>query len=619
MRGLMVAQPRLRDEEPDSLERFVDQRIVIISLEDTVSRAGISATMTELRNQPAVELVGTVLYTVDAETPMVMTDELVVKFRAGVPTARIQQLYGEHQVTVVRTSDRRGRVVLRIDATSGQNALDVSNALYETDLVEFAHPNFIVRTERRRQINQPFTPNDSLFADQWHLDNTGQGGGTVDADVDAPEAWAFAQGNAAVVIAVLDDAIQWNHPDLNPNVVPGRRDFTANPPDNDPSPGPGENHGTAVAGVAAARGNNSIGVSGSCPQCGLLPIRMLGGSVADHADAFDYAAAQGASIITNSWGYSIGTPTTDDVVDAITDAAATGRNGLGAVILFAMTNSNVDNCVGAAPDISSHDSVIAVSRSTNEDLLGNGGFGDCMELISPTRGGTLGITTTDRTGGNGYVNGDYYDNFSGTSSATPLVAGIAGLILDINPNLTRMHVQRILEETADKIDAANAAYDANGFSSTHGNGRVNAHRAVVPTVKISVSPARVRKNEPFNVTVTGTAPHGLETVWWFGQNTGIANIDQAHLQSAGGDPVFTHTWTGVRIGERGTYTLGSNARDVLYPNPGDGYPHQASEGGGIDETTVVIVPDLSVIGLLLLALSSIAVAHIRRNRVYGGP
>ena len=143
-------------------------------------------------------------------------------------------------------------------------------------------------------------------------------------------------------------------------------------------------HGTAVAGVAAARGNDAIGVAGMCQQCTILPIAR-GRDVADHANAFRYAEAMGADIITNSWGYLIGTPNTDDVVAAINEAAMNGRDALGSVILFAMTNSHDDNCAGVHPDISSLDSVIAISRATNLDIIGDGGYGACMEIIHPTR------------------------------------------------------------------------------------------------------------------------------------------------------------------------------------------------------------------------------------------
>jgi subtilisin family serine protease len=591
-------------------DTFPDQRILILPLQEQVTRAGFDSTYADLRADPAVEFVGTVVLVEPGNTPMVLTDEIVVKFIEGVPQDSVNELYSRYNLEVVRGSEARpGRFVLRVADGSARNVLDAANALYESGLVEYAHPNFYAKTVRRSSA-QPFFPNDPRFNDQWHLNNTGQNGGSVDADIDAPEAWDHALGAANIIIAVLDDGIQWNHPDLTGNVVAGGRDFTANPPDNDPSPGgaDNDNHGTTASGVAAAVGNNNVGVSGVCPECGLLPIRMFGGSLIDHADAFDYVANT-AWVISNSWGYDIGVPATDDVVDAINNASVNGRGGLGAVVLFAMTNLNVDNCVQPTPDISALANVIAVSRSNRWDQIDGAGFGPCMDVIAPGRD----IWTTDRTGNNGYVNGDYVAKL-GTSYSTPLTAGIAGLLLDINPNLTREQVQAIIEETAEKIDAANANYDANGFSNTAGHGRVNAHRAVVPTVKISVSPTVVDKGEPFSVTLTASAPHGLAALWWFGQGTGIPHIDQAHWHNvAGGEPVYTQTWSAVTIDSKGTYTLAANARDVLYPNPGDGYPHQASEGSGIPETTIEVVPDVSILGLVSLMLMVIAVTLYRRR------
>jgi subtilisin family serine protease len=468
--------------------------------------------------------------------------------------------------------------------------LKKANGLYESGLVRYAHPDFYAKTVERTLPNQPHTPDDPMFTDQWHLNNTGQGDGVVDADINAPEAWDFTLGNNDVRIAVIDDAIDIGHEDLSPNVIPGTARDTENE-DNDPSPeADGDEHGTCVAGLAVARGDNATGVSGSCPRCGLIAIRATGGSYTDEAEAFDHAVDQDAWIITNSWGYDVGTPVTDDVVDAIENAATTGRDGLGAVVLFAMTNSEVDNCVAPTPDISALDSVIAVSRATNEDDLGNGGYGDCMDLLGPTRGGTLGLTTTDWTGADGYTTTAYHDNFGGTSGATPVVAGTAGLLLSLNPDLSRAQVQRILEETADKIDAADADYDDSGFSDTHGYGRINAHHALVPTVRIR-APETVTVGVPFSITVTGTAPYGLRFIWWWGDGTGIVDLDKAHMVGAGNEPVYTFTWTGITINTPGIYTFGANARDNRYPTPGDGYPHQASEGGGISYTTVSVVDD----------------------------
>ena len=548
LRSLMRRNVRLAEEE--ELEAFPSQRFFKVRLQERVTREGLRTILRELERDPEIEMVGTVLLTEPSGVPFIMIDRLVARFKEKVSVEKMEQIIQEYGLEVVRiSSQRRGRVVLQLRPDSDRDALEIANALFETELVTFAHPDFFVKTELRSVPNEPFFPNDTFFDQQWHLHNTGRAGGTPDADIDAPEAWDYTRGNHNVVIAVLDDGVDIDHEDLAPKIVAGGFDFIDN--DNDPRPedpelpldpaNPGfpDDHGTAVAGVAVAGGDNGLGVSGSCPECGLLPIRIPlkdDESIAEHADAFDHAVAQGASIISNSWGYSIGTPLFDDIVDAINHAAVNGRDGLGSVVLFAMHNDHVDDCIGETPDISSLENVIAVSGSTNQDRkVVMAGFGACMDLLAPTwRGkfpndpftGTLNITTTDRSGDVGYnnsfedpneaepelANRNYTNSFGGTSSATPLVAGIAGLLLSLNPDLTRTEVQQILQHTAEKIKPDVANYNANGFSSTHGYGRVNAHRAVVPSVKNSTSQTQLRPNEPFTVTVTASAPYGLSEV-----------------------------------------------------------------------------------------------------------
>jgi subtilisin family serine protease len=438
-------------------------------------------------------------------------------------------------------------------------------------------------------------PDDPLFAQQWPLDNTGQGGGVIDADVDAPEAWGFTRGSPEVVIAVLDDGVELDHPDLAANVSRAGRDFTSLPPGADPSPRTSaDRHGTAVAGVIAARGDNALGVTGICPRCTILPIRVHGSSNLGTAAAFGYAVEQGADIITNSWGYTRAAPiAADDVVrDAIEEAASSGRAGRGTLVVFGMTNASVDNCSGPTLDIASLESVLAVGVSNHNDELGGSGFGDCMDLVAPSkprRLTTIGVTTTDRTGLDGHTADDYHLSFGGTSAAAPLVAGIAGLLLSLNPELTRVELERILQHTADKIDPAAAGYDADGFSRKAGHGRVNAARALVPSVKIRVEPAIVAAGEPFSVTVTASAPYGLESVAWFGIATGIAALDRPHRKPVDGRGFHAATWPGVVIDRPGTVELGADARDARHANAVEGYPHETSQAGGTATATITVL------------------------------
>ncbi len=409
---------------------FPEQGIYLLPLTPgTRIRGSLSPLVRALADSSSPNYLGVVAYPSDQNEPLIATDRVVARFSRDLSSSDMQEVLRGLNLELVRASEYQPRrIVARVTDSDLIGVFAAANALYESGQVDYAHPEFYVNAERREQSHDP------LLSDQWNLNNTGQGGGLSDADIDAPEAWRITRGSSRVVIAILDDGIEWQHPDLGPNVVERRallRDFVDD--DNDPSPEyPHETHGTAVAGVAVARGNNGIGVSGSCPECALLPIRIPLGPFAkstDHADAIEYAAANGAWIISNSWGYNIGTSLTDDVVSAINDAATNGRDGLGTVILFAMTNSHIDNCSGATPDISSLPNVIAISGSSNIDgLVGDAGFGACMDLIAPTRdnAGTLGIVTT-------HIGGQYRTDFGGTSAATPLVAGVAGLLLDLNP------------------------------------------------------------------------------------------------------------------------------------------------------------------------------------------
>ena len=506
----------------------------------TIERPAERAELVKIARSLALEAKGVVIQAgivarpSGSETPMLITDQLIVRLAAGATRKDIDELARKHAFEILLENPLvKGQFLVRVTERSELDALKLSNLLQERGgPVQYAHPNFV-----KVVIDRETIPNDPLFGDQWHHRNTGQSAGTADADTDTSWAWDITRGAAATVIAVIDSGFDAAHPDFAANLWqnPGDTangaddgdantyvddvngwDFTgcdvAAPPANcgDANVSGGD-HGTAVAGVAAARGGNSTGVSGACPECGLMLLRK---GVTDFAQglAFDYARVMGAAVITNSWGFAVGTPCTTTLCTAIDSAATSGRGGLGSVVLFAMNNPNVNDCTGALPDISSLTNVIAVSRSSNRDQFDFSGFGNCMELLAPSAGqttvssgrGTLWITTTDRVGANGYNNTsaggtcpsaedapppadarDYTACFNGTSSSTPLVAGIGGLVLAANTGLTRLQVQRLLQDTADKVEDSTGAYSATtGFSApaaghaTHGWGRVNAFEAV---------------------------------------------------------------------------------------------------------------------------------------------
>lgn len=203
--------------------------------------------------------------------------------------------------------------------------------------VLWAEPDFAFPLEKH------FIPDDGLFSFQQHLSNTGQNFGTAGADVSAPAAWDYTLGDSATTIAVLDNGVETAHPDLR--IKPGGRNFYPAVPTGDPNPSSAvENHGTMVAGVAAARGNNALGVSGMAPHARVLPIKLTQGETwatnSRIARAIRYAVdTGGADVLNNSWGGGVPSSL---INDAIVHASVNGRGGKGAPVIFSAGNSASD-------------------------------------------------------------------------------------------------------------------------------------------------------------------------------------------------------------------------------------------------------------------------------------
>lgn len=322
------------------------------------------------------------------------------------------------------------------------------------------------RTER-------FVPEDDRFAEQWHLDNTGQ---TVDAvvgeDVNAVAAWDIEQGSGDVIIAMMDSGVDTDHPDLAEHIVPGY-DFIDG--DDDPNPS-GSSHGTSGAGLAAAPAQG-VGVVGTCPGCLIMPLRMLGADDESEADALDWGAQNGAWVINNSWGPADGTgvytPMHAPMVAAVDYAIQFGRDGKGVVIVWAAGNgSPTDTC--DLDGFVAHPSTLAVGSSSNQALQSTYSE-SCpeLDLLAPSSGGANGTASLTTTNLDGYTT-----SFGGTSAAAPVASGVAGLVLSALPDLTWFDLRSILRDSADKIDEATAAYDDDGHSLSHGYGRIDALAAL---------------------------------------------------------------------------------------------------------------------------------------------
>ncbi len=358
--------------------------------------------------------------------------------------------------------------------------VDESNRAYETAGVRYAYPNWF----RPRQP-RAFVPDDPLYSDQWHLDNSGKSGGTTGEDVNIPGAWLDYDGTG-VTIAVVDDGLEIAHPDLSANVVAGKSwDYSGG--DTDPTSG---DHGTAVAGVAAARGANQEGVSGAAPFASLVGFNVLQASTdTNEADALTREPDL-VDISSNSWGpfdaedfYAGPGPLAEA---AIQDGATSGRGGLGTIYTWAGGNGGDDDDANLDGYANSRYTIAVAASDHNGVRSSYSEPGANLHVTAPSSGGGVSITTTDRTGGAGYNgitgNNDYTNIFGGTSSATPLVSGVIALMLEADPSLTWRDVQAVLMTTAERNDPTHADWVQNGagywINHYYGFGRVDAAAAV---------------------------------------------------------------------------------------------------------------------------------------------
>ena len=335
---------------------------------------------------------------------------------------------------------------------------------------------------------------DSLFTDQWHLQNTGQAGGTAGEDLNVASVWA-ACGPAAtcrgegIRIAVVDDGLEIGHEDLAANVASG---FSYNYLDGGTDP-TGGGHGTSVAGVAAARDLNSRGGRGVAPRANLVAYNLLAASTASNEADAATRGAPDVHINTNSWGPTDGAGTLDASGTlwraAIDTGIASGRNGKGTIYVWAAGNGATGSaacptCVDNAnyDGYANHRAVIAVCAVGDDGKkAAYSERGANLMLCAPSLGrGNHGITTTDRTGSLGYNAGgvpdyadaNYTNTFSGTSSATPAAAGAIALMLQANANLGWRDIRLILAQTARKNDTSNSdwAVNAAGYPINHNYG-----------------------------------------------------------------------------------------------------------------------------------------------------
>ena len=383
----------------------------------------------------------------------------------GYPAFRAR-LRGEESVLsrleVVR-ENRLGFVDLHLP--EGADVLEVLAALRGTGLTEHCEENVFGSFLE--------TPNDPFFTSQKHLLNTGFGGGTIDADIDADSAWNITTGDPSIIVAVLDSGCHIAHPDLSSSIWINSGEIPANGMDDDsngfvddlngwnfetssPDLTDSISHGTAVAGVVGARTNNGMGVSGvaggfgATPGVTVMPIKVatavISSAIID--DAILYAADNGARVINMSFMVTS--------TGAIT-AAIDSVHDIDDVLLVAAAG----NALAPVSFPASHPKVLSIAGTDDEDQRWSPGAGTGSNF-GPENWVSANAEAIWSTGIGGTIVG-----MSGTSFASPQVAAAAGLMLSIMPSLSPEDMAEILKVTADDVEAA-------GFDDFTGWGTVES-------------------------------------------------------------------------------------------------------------------------------------------------
>ena len=458
--------------------------------------------------------------------------ELLVKFKSGTAKASAQKAHQTAGATVIKSF----KIVPDVEQVRLAKSLSVKDAITQymsNPDVEYAEPNYI-----RKIASTEVIPSDLYFRDQWALRNTGQYAyGTEGADIDATEAWRVSTGSYDITIAVLDTGVDYNHNDLASNMwrnlsecngVAGVDDDTnlfvddcagwnfvtcesfedfedrwdisftcsqVSTESNDPMDENG--HGTHVAGIIGAIGNNQTGVAGVMWRTHILPVRVFNqfgeGTDSDVVRGIDYAVKMGAKVINASWG-AYGESLT--LYNAISAA-----NSHGVLFVAAAGNdSNNNDLTPYYPASYPFGNIISVAATDQNDVrvpFSNFGY-TSVDVGAP---GTYIISTVPTSMDNGY---SYLEQDSGTSMAAPHVTGLAGLLYSYYYNFDSTQIRNMI------LSYVNLIPSLDGWVSSRG--RINAARSMFALC------------EPYDLTLNQVSAFQINLAW-----TDIATEESNYL------------------------------------------------------------------------------------------
>jgi len=395
-----------------------------------------------------------------AATPFQFGSKVVLQLQPGVP---LQTVLGANPLPVVREA-AAGLYVLQ--AGSARDAATAAERFSDHPAVVISHPE--MKRPLKLHLGYALPPNDPYFPEQWHLENRASNGARLGVDLNARAAWPHQRG-AGITVAVADSGVDLTHPDLV-EALSGTPHFnfvygnTNAGPFTTASPGA---HGTAVAGIVAARGYNGVGVSGVAPAAkiaswGILDFDVFA-SESQLADMFQYQSNT-VPVQNHSWSFSWFTQLAPGALEevAISNAVHFGREGRGVVMVRSAGNDR-QLLVNANDDgYTKNPLVIAVGAVRQDGQFASySNPGACLLLAAPsgdTAQGFGDVRTTDIQGNAGASGVSQpadladYRWFSGTSASAPMISGIVALLLEAHPALTFRDVQQILLNSARQVD-----------------------------------------------------------------------------------------------------------------------------------------------------------------------
>ncbi len=445
------------------------------------------------------------------EAPFV-EDEILIRFKAG---AKGQSSILASLAAVAQPSPELNKVGVQVLKVPRGTVLETVAALRQNSQIEFAEPNYLVFAA---DAITPTIPNDPYWGNQWGP-----------PDIQAPLAWSVTTGTASVTIAIIDTGVDLTHPDLADKIdlvnSTSFVTYTTSPQDDN-------GHGTHVAGIAAATSNNGVGIAGMAWGARIMALKILNsagtGSNDNLAAAIYYAVGHGARIINLSLGDTAYSTTVEQAVNdayasGVTVVAAAGNSGTFGVLYPAAYPNAI--------------AVASVDSANNRSYFSN--YGPSIALAAPGSS----IYSTMWPGYNRWCPGSSYCSLSGTSMATPHVAGTAALLASLPQFDTPDKIRAALQNTArDLGDPGRDPYYGFGLVQAYAALSFAYHVAITPTTAFRFSPAGSVATYLLAVSNTGIITDSYTVTLTSGVNF-TATVVPASIDTLGPAATFPVTLT----------------------------------------------------------------------------